>query len=1030
MTPTTTQRLARPALAALALAAAIWPAVAAGPRISVPATSPPPVTDGTATSGEWDGAALIYGFLDNTSRSLSARQTTVALMCDDRALYLMMQSPADAPDVAPGRMAAVLAPPEAQAAYVIAVNPVGHVEYSSGTGEGWSAECVCASRVADGVWTIEIAAPYAALAAQPLTGSPPWNADFVRDWTAPEAHASWAWRRSADLLNLDRAEMGVLNFYPDGPVARVEALGDIRGGTLDPRVRMLGRGERESVYLYYDQITAGGKTRLAALPVTVGEGEQEVLAVRRALVPPDAPEQVEEVLLWVVTRGFRRVHYASGRLPVGSWPALRLLRFDYSGSETLTAHCDLSGLPLGMLGSARVVCELVGAGGQVRTSAEAAADARELSVQMPIAGLGPGAYELRCRLSGGGGEDIASASREVVIPDASAWLGNSLGITDTVPEPFTPLEVEGRAVRPWGREYRFGPSGLPEQIVSADRELLAGSVGLELVSGGQTAAFDQAPGLRVEGTNVLVRGRATAGGLGVQCLSTVEYDGMIRVDLTVTPQAATTLDRLALSVPLRPEHARYLIHTDCSGTGNPADDRYGALPEEGWRSQFLPLVWLGDEERGLLWFCEGPAGWSPRAEGPPIEVVREGDAVVLRVTMVGAPRTLDGPASYTFGLQAGPVRPRPYDWRRWQAVIAPIPTANDYFGVVPTNLRRRPEDIARQRERGRPLLVYTFLGDTATGQPEYRYFAEQWRRAGTPGATSYLHDKVCPRSSFADFQIWNFKQGLDEFDLDGLYYDLAWPGECRNRSHGCGYLDAEGQVQPTWPIFATRELAKRTYQMFHERKPRTYFLAHISGNAICLPVTAFADYTLDGEQYAHVVRGDYIGLIPLDKMRAEFTGRQFGPVAYFLAELWHRGDHIPPQPTVNMCVLTFLHDVLVHPAFHNGTARMQFDGVWERFGAAEEGVEFLPYWSNRDLIAREPPSIEVSAWRRDGAALLAVGNLTAEPLQARLTVDWAGLGLRNVESVTDGVSGEQIAVTGGSLTVPVEGKSLRMLVAP
>ncbi len=430
----------------------------------------------------------------------------------------------------------------------------------------------------------------------------------------------------------------------------------------------------------------------------------------------------------------------------------------------------------------------------------------------------------------------------------------------------------------------------------------------------------------------------------------------------------------------------------------------------------------------MVWFSEGPVGWTPPADGKPIRVAREGDAVAMQITMVGAPRQINGPVTYTFGLQAGPVRPRPEDWRQWTARIAAIATDNAYFGVVPTNLREKPDLIARQRERGNPLLVYTFLGDTATNQPEYVYYADQWTRARTAGPTSYTHANVCPASSFLEFQLWNFYQGVEEFGIDGLYYDLAWPGKCYNASHGCGYLDDAGELQPIYPIFAYRELAKRTYQMFHERMPRSHIMAHMSGNAICLPITAFADHLLDGEQYAHTVQGDYIGLIPLDKMRAQFTGRQFGPVPHFLPELWHRGDHIPTEPTVNMCALTFLHDVLIFPAFHNGTARMQFDEVWEAFGVAD-GAEFVPYWANRSLIERGPEGVEVSAWRRPGGVLLAVANLSAEPSEATLSVDWPALGLAGDVTVTDGVTGEAVATDGGEFALPVPGHSLRMLVA-
>ncbi len=129
-----------------------------------------------------------------------------------------------------------------------------------------------------------------------------------------------------------------------------------------------------------------------------------------------------------------------------------------------------------------------------------------------------------------------------------------------------------------------------------------------------------------------------------------------------------------------------------------------------------------------------------------------------------------------------------------------------------------------------------------------------------------------------------------------------------------------------------------------------------------------------------------------------------------------------------MCALTFLHDSLVFPAFHNGGARQQFDRVWEAFGVAE-GAQFVPYWANRDTIERAPEGVEVSAWLRPGGALLAVANLDADPADAAVTVSWEALGLAGEVAVTDGVTGEPVACEAGRMTVALAGRSLRMLVA-
>lgn len=1007
------------------LALSVGIAHAAGPRIGVPPVQEAPTIDGVATPGEWDAAARFPCLQDNTGRGLAApgRRLWVSVARDAEALYALLQSA-----VAPGAMAACLVPAGADRAVAIIVAADGALEMEGdGTG-AWAARVRAASASADGTWTVELALPLALLGAAEDEAAR-ITADFVRAWEEPATQVAWTWRMSGELTAADAGEMGTLLFDAEGPVARVGEPGDLAGGQLDCAVEVLGLQEApEKVTLFFDTIAAGQKWRHAALPVTVAAEQTDTLHARRTIRGPDVAAQVDEVALWVTTRGFWRVQYASGRVPVERWPVIAPQPFDFQGTEVLAAQYDLSGLPPGAFGTGRVTCELLAADGAVRASGEVATAARTVGLKLPVADLAPGAYALRAQVVGADGAALGSAEQALVIPDPTPWLGNEIGITQTVPEPFTPLEIDGRTVRCWGREYRFGDSGLPEQVTSQGEELLASPVALELGAGGRAVAWEAAEVVAGDGQAVTLATSGRAGDLAAACRTTVEYDGMMRFDLALTPGAPVTLDALTLRIPFRPERAGYLIWTDCAGTGNPADERYGALPEEGWESGFLPFVWLGDEDRGMVWFCEGPVGWTAPTEGQPLRVRRADDAVVLEVTMVGAPRQIDAPVTYTFGLQAGPVRPRPEDWRQWTARIAPIATDDAWFGVVPTNLRERPDLIARQRERGNPLLVYTFLGETATNQPEYVYFADEWTRAASAGPTSYTHAPVCPASSFRDFQLWNFQQGLDEFGIDGLYYDLAWPGPCRNQTHGHGFIDDAGELQPIYPIFAFRELARRTYQMFHQHLPRTHIMAHISGNAICLPITAFADHTLDGEQYAHTVQGDYIELIPLEKMRAQFTARQFGPIPHFLPELWHRGDHVEPGPTVNMCALTFLHDSLVFPAFHHGTARQQFDRAWERFGVAA-GAQFVPYWANRDVIERAPEGVEVGAWTRPGKALLAVANLADAPAEAWLLVDWRALGLEGAVRVTDALTDEPLAETAGGLALALEGKSLRMLVA-
>ena len=45
---------------------------------------------------------------------------------------------------------------------------------------------------------------------------------------------------------------------------------------------------------------------------------------------------------------------------------------------------------------------------------------------------------------------------------------------------------------------------------------------------------------------------------------------------------------------------------------------------------FQPFLWLGDEERGLAWFCESNANWFGKDDRRGIEITLAGDAVDAR----------------------------------------------------------------------------------------------------------------------------------------------------------------------------------------------------------------------------------------------------------------------------------------------------------------------------------------------------------------------------------------------------------------
>jgi hypothetical protein len=113
----------------------------------------------------------------------------------------------------------------------------------------------------------------------------------------------------------------------------------------------------------------------------------------------------------------------------------------------------------------------------------------------------------------------------------------------------------------------------------------------------------------------------------------IEYDGMMRIGLTVMPQnkKRPKLGNLWLEVPLKRELTT-LYHYYPGHWGDTANS--DMLPEQGLALPFKAFVWLGNEDGGLGWFAESDQQWRPASADRAIEVVPRDDALILRVHLL------------------------------------------------------------------------------------------------------------------------------------------------------------------------------------------------------------------------------------------------------------------------------------------------------------------------------------------------------------------------------------------------------------
>ena len=91
-----------------------------------------------------------------------------------------------------------------------------------------------------------------------------------------------------------------------------------------------------------------------------------------------------------------------------------------------------------------------------------------------------------------------------------------------------------------------------------------------------------------------------------------EYDGLVLFEITADSPNKLSLDSLRLEIPVKAGKAlyRHLYGSTeiLPPSGNvPAGN--GVVEKTSW----IPYAWLGDNDRGLFWFCESDEMWPNRA---------------------------------------------------------------------------------------------------------------------------------------------------------------------------------------------------------------------------------------------------------------------------------------------------------------------------------------------------------------------------------------------------------------------------------
>jgi hypothetical protein len=1063
-------------LVVLFLAATLPAAVAAGPyahpTIVIPYAAAKPVVDGTVDDAEWQGA-FSQRALQTTNHQISARQTRFWVMWDEENVYVAMRDrlrPGERPIqalrgrergkdldvifddcyeiwISVGATDTLTGQPNCSTSFVgnfagarqdaIHQPAVGNSRTSS-----YDTDWEPVSRLTkDNLWEMEVVIPRKSLGTteRPFHEGMKMRALIARNYKRPWEQCSF--EGTSTFAVIDSHSEFVLS--KTAPALHLLGVGDAATGKVGVQLAAFGQADAKIQWRYAsDDVTKEGaaEVRKGVLAEVVDLPDLDAPGVGQARITVTGADG-QTLLDWAARREFGLATKWEAHAP-----GEKKVRVQYSpAADVLADRGDVVDLQttfnperdyIRVFGDfinyddrasiREVVIAVTDAAGKevARSTAAIDADAYAKAVlQLPK--LAPGTYQVKVECRDQAGTVLKEKGTTFAKEDLAAkynWWRTKRGSIEKVIAPWTPVTRKANTFGVWGRDMEVGPAGLPTRITTQGKDILTapGVLVATLADGKEiTATGAETKTLFDQDHRKTVVVASQCGDLAVSSEVTVEFDGMMKIAMTLSPRQPTALKGLKIVLPYREAMADY-IHA-CT-----AEIRsgywYGFTPKGSGRvwdcrmlgdktmkvGSFIPYLWLGSPTGGLCWFADSDEGWIPNDETPAIEVQRNAAGRVdLIFNLISGEATLDAPRTITFALQASPVKRMHPGWRedKWWCGDTFKNYAHDQnliFAstpfVVPKHLEQSKALVDAQHKAGLPAVPY-FIHTNLPGHlvPELQACQEEWCSTRMSNGQKTL----CYGGSLNDYMVHRWSEFAEQAGVDGYYSDNIAPLDCDNLEHGCGYRLPDGRVQPTFPMFGTRDYFLRSRAAFLEQRGESKLVLHMTNNMI-IPWIGAADVAYDGEH--HVIypemKKDFMDFWTLERLRVDFPG-QWGVAVNFMHE--YQGDWSRDPVAEQAAYRAYLAAVMLHDALptgnHNGHARELIE-MRKQFGIGADDVTFLPYWDDTGL-ASKAESIKLAGWKKPDRMLLLVANF-GEREEAVVSLESAKLGWGGATlSVTD-----------------------------
>ncbi len=1051
-----------------------------------------------------DADRLYFGLALRLSPSYEIKRTTrarddAALIATQDAFYMMVR-PDDRADASDFEGAYLAVAPDG--VYYDAWEQVDWAKGFCRRAAEFNVDWKIASNVSAGEWTVELSVPWKELKVAAKDG-----ATCLMSFGVYLQNGSVAWQSHPNWFDHPQA-FGRLQLQDGGLAVRVQNMGVLARGDVQPVFDLANSGRAPKAYevtcLVSTPRMVGGRIGSQIFDMALDMRQKEVVRDRNIsywnrvgelaagqkrteqnsarLDKPGAYVVEEEV-----RDGGKPVFYQ--KLSVRYAPPIVASLTPVPSHEQIKVALSFRGARAEEKGRLRVAFQ--DKAGAVVLSQDAAIAGDDMALPLSMAKLAPGKYDVNFTLVGKDGKDAATLTEPFEKWATPPWLERRAGIealdANWVPDPWQPVSVEADHVAVWGRRFDFAKGPLIAGITSQERPLLTDGMTVRYeIGGAQSAILMEAPRASAAGRGrALVEQSGSSAHFGLEAKQEIEFDGMDRITLRLSPKQPLQVDRLWIEIPFDRFPYSMLVSPQGYWQRGLVSDELFAPP------RVFSVVWLGNDDVGCAFFTENCKGWVVDSSKPRLVLTSDAKARRLKLMLVNSPSRLAEPISVTFGLHPTPFKPQYAGWRalRPQGLGIEPPPVNAAFvhASVWNSCDSKPsprnwkvlEDIVTMTH-SRQQTVYPYLGtffispyddikrDTAfdpgqgsfpedrllrkkadaTRQEEYFYFAEDWnltpRNVSEAEWETRQEARMAAGSSWADYFAYGIEEMLKRTDVDGFYCDIANPMYDMNEERGLVSVTKDGKREGSLELFATRDLYKRLYYVFEKQRGasrRPWLLGH--GFAVSVPYSPFWDInfnceevkpakpfeftkmdlqkSLEGTPMAQPVDGEGVRSHDAFAFRAHF-GKQFGIPNVVLPQYGYRGDLNTNEHSREMLSWTFLHNNMLWPAY---IPRQPVYDFWSKvevpFGMGD--TVFHPYWNNG--VSAQPECIKASFWSKPAGNdfILAAANWSGEKVTATISLPDA---LQSFAQCVDMESGETLSCKNKTLSVPIPPYDLRV----